>query len=179
MVSIRKVKVAQKPGSSVRNRYSCIYGMIFEIERAHRFGSTGNQRPIIVKFLKSKEKIKSKIKQMQSDDEEWANPHRVADDFAPGVREDRKELFKYMKLAGGEERNAYLSFNKLIIDGATFMYNRVKCELEAMKNAMNRQLFTTMYCLLCLVIVVIRGLFGKFVGFGHKMFKYRYTAFIF
>ena len=27
--------------------------------------------------------------------------------------------------------------------------------------------------------VHVRGLFGKFVEFGHKMFKYRYTAFIF
>ena len=25
----------------------------------------------------------------------------------------------------------------------------------------------------------VRGLFGKFVEFGHKMFKYRYTPFIF
>ena len=30
-----------------------------------------------------------------------------------------------------------------------------------------------------LKISPIRGLFGKFVEFGHKMFKYRYTPFIF
>ena len=107
----------------------------FEIERAHRLGGTGNQRPIIVKFLnfKTKEKIKSKIRQKLTDDEDWVNPHRVADDFAQGVREDRKELFKYMKLAKGEERNAYITFNKLIIGGAAFIFNRVKCELEALK----------------------------------------------
>lgn len=106
-----------------------------EIKRAHRLGRVGNQRPIIAKFLnfKDKEKIKSKIRQLQSDDDNWVNPHRVTDDFAPGIREDRKELYKYMKLAKGEERSAYLSFNKLVIDGATFIFNRVKSELEAVR----------------------------------------------
>ena len=106
-----------------------------EIERAHRLGRVGNQRPIIAKFLnfKDKEKIKSKIRQIQSDDVNWVNPHRVTDDFAPGIREDRKELYKYMKIAKGEKRSAYLSFNKLVIDGATFIFNRVKSELEAVR----------------------------------------------
>ena len=27
--------------------------------------------------------------------------------------------------------------------------------------------------------ILLRGLFRKFVEFGHKMFKYRYTPFIF
>ena len=31
----------------------------------------------------------------------------------------------------------------------------------------------------CFLSHNIRGLFGKFVEFGHKMFKYRYTPFIF
>ena len=107
----------------LRDELSLVYDGS-EIERAHRLGGTGNQRPIIVKFLsyKGKERIKSKIKQMQTDDGEWVNPHRVSDDFAPGVREDRKELFKYMKLARGEEREAYITFNKLMIDGADFRY---------------------------------------------------------
>ena len=59
-----------------------------------------------------------------------------------------------MKLAKGEERNAYITFNKLIIDGAAFMFNRVKCELEAIKNVTRRQQFTTMNDLLQIVIVV-------------------------
>ena len=88
------------------------------------------------------------------DDEYWVNPNRVADDFTQGVREDGKELFKYMKLAKGEERNAYITFNKLIIDGAAFMFNRVKCELEAIKNVTSRQQFTTMNYLLQIVIAV-------------------------
>lgn len=106
-----------------------------EIERAHRLDRVGNQRPIIAKFLnfKDKEKIKSKIRQLQSDDDSWVNPHRVTDDFAPGIREDRKELYQYMKLAKGEECNAYLSFNILVIDGATFIFDRVKSELEAVR----------------------------------------------
>ena len=86
-----------------------------EIERPHRLGRVGNQRPIIAKSFnfKDKEKIKSKIRQLQSDDDNWVNPHRVADDFAPGIRQDRKELYKYMKVVKGEEGSAYLSLNKL------------------------------------------------------------------
>ena len=53
---------------------------------------------------------------MQSDDEEWANPHHVADDFAPGVREDRKELFKYIKKWQREKSATliYRSINSLL-----------------------------------------------------------------
>ena len=29
------------------------------------------------------------------------------------------------------------------------------------------------------IVLLIRGLFGKFVEFGHKMFKYLYNPFIF
>ena len=29
------------------------------------------------------------------------------------------------------------------------------------------------------LLIGVRGLFGKFVEFGHKMFKYRYTLFMF
>ena len=85
--------------------------------------------------FKSKEKINTKNRQKLTDGENLVNLQRVAEDFAQGVCEDRKELFKCMKLAKGEERNAYITFNKLITDGAAFMFNRVKCEVEAIKNA--------------------------------------------
>ena len=128
-----------------------------EIERAHRLGRVGNQRPIITKFLnfKDKEKIKSKIRQLQSDDDRWVNPHRVTDDFAPGIRNDRKKLFKYMKLARGEEHNAYLSFNKLIIDGVTFTFNSVKSKLEAVRKRDEQTAITIIRCFLRVVVIVV------------------------
>ena len=78
----------QKPGMRVKKKYLNIYAMRCRLtsgsSRIERLGGTGNQRPIIVKFLnfKTKEKIKSKIRQKLKADEYWVNPNRVADDFA-------------------------------------------------------------------------------------------------
>lgn len=106
-----------------------------EIERAHRLGrGTNRPRPIIAKFLnfKDKQRIQNRIKEkLTGNEEEWENPHRVSEDYTQGVRDQRKALTPYLRNARAADKRAYISFNKLVIDGKSFLYNQTSGELTA------------------------------------------------
>ncbi|MCG7879743.1 MAG: hypothetical protein N0C90_25955 [Candidatus Thiodiazotropha endolucinida] len=107
------------------------------IERAHRLGNGNKPRPIIAKFLnfKDKQKVQNRIKEKIRDEREWENPHRVSEDFTQSVRDQRKGLTPFMRNARAAEKQAYLSFNKLVIDGKMFLLDTTTGGLKAVRKA--------------------------------------------
>ena len=101
-----------------------------QIERAHRPPGKYKPRPVIAKFsfYKDKNKIlrkyKDKVKTKRENgtlrsDEETV---RISEDFPENVRRIRKLLIPFMKDAIESGKRAYLRFDKLVIDGATYVY---------------------------------------------------------
>lgn len=93
------------------------------IERAHRLGRyrPSNNRPIIVNFSSFKIKQDLLSKGFKLKDSGFS----VSEDFSANVRYERKQLLEF---AREQESNFKLRFNKLIIDGKTFIFDHdAKC----------------------------------------------------
>lgn len=126
-----------------------------QIERAHRLGGSSTPRPIIVKFsfFKDKEKILRAYRQEKKamrvnrvprdnagdannvgqeesyqsrDDNNIHSQVRVAEDFVERVATDRTKLFPFMQDCIREGKNAYLRYDKLVVDDIVHVYDREK-----------------------------------------------------
>lgn len=126
-----------------------------QIERAHRLGGSSTPRPIIVKFsfFKDKEKILRAYRQKKKamrvngvqrdnageanivgqeeiaqsrDDNDIHSQVRVAEDFVERVATDRTKLFPFMQDCIREGKNAYLRYDKLVVDDIVHVYDREK-----------------------------------------------------
>lgn len=127
-----------------------------QIERAHRLGGSSTPRPVIVKFsfFKDKEKIlrtyRQKKKAARATEEQTNNAGdaatnegqaesdrsgdgddvhgqvRVAEDFVERVANDRTKLFPFMQDCIREGKNAYLRYDKLVVDDIVHVYDREK-----------------------------------------------------
>jgi len=92
-----------------------------EIERAHRVGSTRSDScPIIAKFTKYKdrESVLRAARQNLSSKSQYS----VREDYTERVQLHRRELTKTLIEARNQGKYASLRFDKLIIDGDTYMY---------------------------------------------------------
>ena len=95
-------------------RESCNIDQVV-IERAHRTGrsSTGNPRPIIVKFLDFNAKMRVKKEKRRLPQE-----IRVGDDLPIAVREAQKQLYAECKAARDDKKDAFIAYPaRLVVDG--------------------------------------------------------------
>ena len=102
------------------------------IERAHRLQAKFKPRPVIVKFsfYKDKERIFQKyrhlMKSLRDQNPEGASDRlsiRISEDFPERVRRERALLYPFMKQAIESGKKTHLRYNKLCIDGETFVYD--------------------------------------------------------
>ena len=99
------------------------YADSVSIERAHRLRTrrNTNKPPVIVKFSTFKDKTnilqtaQAKLMDREQDTESETS-YRVSEDFTSRVRSIRKTLGAYVVKARSSNKNAALSFDKLIID---------------------------------------------------------------
>ena len=94
------------------------------IERAHRLATSPAKgpRPIIVKFLSYK--VRSNI--LMTGRKIFKKTElSVKEDFPPLIRATRKKLRPYLTDAIDDDKKAYLSYDKLVIDGERFKYDDV------------------------------------------------------
>ena len=125
------------------------------IERAHRLtGSKSVPKPIIVKFsfFKDKEKVLRTYREKKKatrearlagqahagnaepdyeTDQDNLNDNvysqvRVAEDFVERVTNDRTKLFPFMQDCLAEGKNAFLRYDKLVVDDVVHVYDSVK-----------------------------------------------------
>lgn len=111
-----------------------------KIERAHRLPSKTSPRPIIAKFsfYKDKETILKAYRQKRRDErnvetapdvdgEEAVSLQqravRVSEDFPERVTKARTKLFPFLKSCLENEKNAYLRFDSLVVDGQPYVYD--------------------------------------------------------
>ena len=90
------------------------------IQRCHRLTSTAKPRPVIVKFLRFKDReliFSEAMKKLKS------TPYRVSEDFTKRIRELRKKLMPFLKEARDDGKRAFIRFDKLIIDGTVFAWD--------------------------------------------------------
>ena len=92
------------------------------IERAHRLNSKSSNRPTLVKFSFYKDKcaVLDATKEFRKHDR---LDHRVSEDCTERVRWLRSKLFPFMKAARDKSETAFLSYDKLIIEGDVYVYD--------------------------------------------------------
>ncbi|KAH6945007.1 hypothetical protein HPB50_006728 [Hyalomma asiaticum] len=99
------------------------------VQRAHRIGRFNKKynRPIIVNFASDKEKmdVLKNAKKFKGSD------YSVDQDCAPETREIRKRLWNYAKTELAESSSKVrLSFDKLIVDGKAFAWDKAKEKVQ-------------------------------------------------
>ncbi|XP_049274313.1 uncharacterized protein LOC125759499 [Rhipicephalus sanguineus] len=91
-----------------------------DIERAHRIGrfTPAKTRPIFVRFAnwKDKDRVLSCSKNLRG------YPYSISEDFSPGTRLARKKLAEFAK---AKNKPTKLRYNKLVIDGVTYVYDEI------------------------------------------------------
>ena len=115
-----------------------------QIERAHGLRSKNTPRPIIVKFTryKDREKVlkayreKRKAQNNAAPDGAMADPNggddephdirrdiRVSEDFPERVIKVRTKLYPFLKSSLEKDYDAYLKYDRLIVDGQEYEYD--------------------------------------------------------
>lgn len=110
-----------------------------QTERVHRLNTKSSPAPIIAKFsfFKDREKVlkaykeKRKAERESQNDEEGSlnnteqpvNTVRVGEDFPARVRNVRKKLLPFLRKCISERKNAYLKYDKLVIDNNIYEYD--------------------------------------------------------
>ena len=103
-----------------------------KVERAHRIGTyqNGKRRPIVVKFNHYPDKLTVK----QRAREVFPNPgpnnptesrYRVGDQFPKAIQERRKQLIPILVKAKNDKKRAFLSYDKLCIEGTMYTVDTV------------------------------------------------------
>lgn len=114
------------------------------IERAHRLPGKYKPRPVIVKlsFYKDKDKIIKRYRELRKSVRE-AHPRdnvdgaggaeptsgirvRVSEDFPDRVRKARSALIPFLKQSIDSGKNAYLRFDKLVVNGNSYIYDETR-----------------------------------------------------
>ena len=110
-----------------------------QIERAHRLNSKTSPRPIIVKFSHFKDKelvlknYREKRKAQREADQQGENeggadetavrPVRVSEDFPMRVTRARTNLYPFMKSAQEQDKEAYLRYDKLVVEDQAYVFD--------------------------------------------------------
>lgn len=84
-----------------------------DIERAHRVGTSGENRPIVCKFLayKTKEIVLRESKHLRG------TGISIREDYSDKVRRERQFLTRHMMSARKQGCHAYIRFDKLFVNG--------------------------------------------------------------
>ncbi|MES9883366.1 MAG: hypothetical protein ABW185_21075 [Sedimenticola sp.] len=111
------------------------------IERAHRLNTRSTPRPVIVKFSSFKDKdqvirtyreqrkvatAEAEASNGNGEEEQIVNERkgvRISEDFTARVRQARAALKPFLREHLKEKRQAYIRFDKLVVDGVVFSYN--------------------------------------------------------
>ena len=108
------------------------------IERAHRLNTKSSPRPVIVKFslFKDKDRVLKAYREKRANEQEnnsqasgqdadtRSEPKvRVAEDFSTRVRRIRRCLHPFLKNYLKENQDAYIKFDKLVVDGTVYTYD--------------------------------------------------------
>ena len=115
------------------------------IERAHRLPGKSKPRHIIVKFsfyrdkdcvIKRYREIRKSAREACSnndvnddvpgDEPTHGNKIRVSEDFPDRVRKARSALIPFLRQSLDSGKDAYLRFDKLVVNGYTYIYDDVK-----------------------------------------------------
>ena len=110
-----------------------------QIERAHRLPSRSNPRPVIVKFshFKDKERVLKAYRDKRKNQQIVPNagepdieggdrnerPVRISEDFPARVTKARANLYPFMKSCHEKQKDAYLKYDKLVIEGQSYIFN--------------------------------------------------------
>lgn len=97
------------------------------IERAHRIGAykNGKTRPIVACFSswKMRESVMHNATKFKGTD------YSVSEDFSQAVQEKRRKLWNYAKeMKQNKDSRVYLNYDKLVIDGESFIWHSEKNE---------------------------------------------------
>ena len=106
------------------------------IERAYRLPSKTVSKPVTAKFLffKDKDKVLKSYREKKKSDKTWKEQGetilvseysdvRVAEDYPERVTKMRTALYPFMIQSLEAEKNAYLKYDKLVVDNVTYEYN--------------------------------------------------------
>ena len=111
-----------------------------QIERAHRLNAKKPSSPVIVKLssYKQREKIIEKAKQIKREKRQKNQPKDeneayTIEDFTNRVRKCRALLRPGLMEAIKANKRAFISYDKLVIDGKIFWYDETKNELSENK----------------------------------------------
>ena len=115
------------------------------IERAHRLPGKNYPRPVFIKFsfFKDKERVIKRYREQRKSDRENKTSDapsneasttdtgsrkrvRVSEDFPERVRKARSFLIPFLKESLEAGKNAYLCFDKLIVNGNSYVYDENK-----------------------------------------------------
>ena len=106
-----------------------------KIERAHRLPSKSSPRPLIVRFsfFKDKDRVLKRYREIRKSqptnadgaDDQLAGV-RISEDFPERVRKVRALLVKFLNQALQAGKDAYLRYDKLIVNGYAYEYDYVK-----------------------------------------------------
>ena len=110
-----------------------------KIERAHRLPSKSSPRPVIVKFshFKDKQLVLKAYREKRKEQREAAQPDDieaqtgknaqqpvwVSEDFPLRVTKARTNLYPFMKSAHEKEKEAYLRYDRLVVEGQAYMFD--------------------------------------------------------
>ena len=111
-----------------------------QIERAHRLNPRKPDSPVIVKLslYKQREKIMEKSRQIKKEKRERNEPMDgtqafVNEDFTARVRRARALLRPSLLEAINDNKRAYISYDKLVIEGKPFWFDDSKKALTDKK----------------------------------------------
>ncbi|XP_070573906.1 uncharacterized protein [Ptychodera flava] len=97
-----------------------IDGEIIEFDRVHRLTNARTRpQPIIAKFSRyqQRKQVFEAAKNLKGTD------FQISEDFTRRVRDTRRKLGRHLAAARNEGKRAFLSFDKLKIDGTTYVYD--------------------------------------------------------
>lgn len=114
-----------------------------QTERVHRLNTKSSPAPIIVKFsfFKDREKVLKAYKEKRKTEresqteeegrvfenaEQPMNTVRVGEDFPVRVRNVRKKLVPFLRKCLSEKKNAFMKYDKLVIDNDIYEYDSEK-----------------------------------------------------
>ena len=109
------------------------------VERAHRINTKSSPRPVIVKFslFKDKDRVLKAYREKRSNEQENGSQTsgqdasdrnaergvRVAEDFSARVRRIRRCLHPFLIDYLKETQDAYIRFDKLVVNGTVYSYD--------------------------------------------------------
>ncbi|XP_070554706.1 uncharacterized protein [Ptychodera flava] len=112
-----------------------IDGQCIEFDRVHRLASARSRpQPIIAKFNRYQQRKQVYEAAKVLKDTEF----KVTEDFTKRVRDIRRKLGHHLAAARAEGKRAFLSYDKLKIDGTTYIYDNACDDIRPLSGRSTR-----------------------------------------